>query len=386
MTRFVLILLVIELLDELVYGAGEAAWPLIRDDLLLNYVQIGLLQTLPRIIGTLIEPFIGILGDTNKRRLVILSGGVCFTLSLLLTGVSGSFAVLLFSFILFNPASGAFVGLAQAALMDHEPTRHEQNMARWTLAGSLGVLGGTLLLGAVIALGGSWRTAFPLLAGLAFVLVVLVSRYKFPAGQGEDGETMSFMQSLRGAFEAMRRRDVLRWLVLLQFSDLMLDILLGFLALYFVDVAGVSESEAGIAVAVWVGVGLLGDALLIPLLERVRGLDYLRFSAVLEGVLFIALLLAEPLLLKLIILGAHGFFNAGWYSILQGQLYTAMLGQSGTVMAVGTLTGLIGGLLPLLIGLVAQQAGLGVAMWLLLAGPLALLVGLPRNLIPKSPS
>ncbi|MBL8163306.1 MAG: MFS transporter, partial [Anaerolineae bacterium] len=113
----------------------EAAWPLIRDDLLLNYVQIGLLQTLPRIIGTLLDPFIGILGDTNKRRLVILSGGVCFTLSLLLTGVSGSFAVLLFSFILFNPASGAFVSLAQAALMDHEPTRHEQNMARWTLAG-----------------------------------------------------------------------------------------------------------------------------------------------------------------------------------------------------------------------------------------------------------
>ncbi|MBL8165085.1 MAG: MFS transporter, partial [Anaerolineae bacterium] len=69
LTHFVLILLAIELLDELVYGAGEAAWPLIRDDLLLNYVQIGLLQTLPRIIGTLLDPFIGILGDTNKRRL-----------------------------------------------------------------------------------------------------------------------------------------------------------------------------------------------------------------------------------------------------------------------------------------------------------------------------
>jgi hypothetical protein len=36
-------LLAIELLDELVFGAREAAWPLIRDQLSLSYTQIGLL-------------------------------------------------------------------------------------------------------------------------------------------------------------------------------------------------------------------------------------------------------------------------------------------------------------------------------------------------------
>ena len=41
--RFVFILLVIEFLDEFVFGAREAAWPLIRDDLGLTYAQIGLL-------------------------------------------------------------------------------------------------------------------------------------------------------------------------------------------------------------------------------------------------------------------------------------------------------------------------------------------------------
>jgi len=34
--------------------------------------------------------------------------------------------------------------------------------------------------------------------------------------------------------------------------------------------------EAAASVAVWTGVGLLGDFLLIPLLERVKGMDYLR--------------------------------------------------------------------------------------------------------------
>mgnify|MGYP002396993633 CR=1 FL=1 len=60
----------------------------------------------------------------------------------------------------------------------------------------------------------------------------------------------------------------------------MLDTFKSFLALYVVDVVGVSESRAALMIAVWVGVGLLGDLLLIPLLERVRGLTYLRFSVV----------------------------------------------------------------------------------------------------------
>ena len=33
------------------------------------------------------------------------------------------------------------------------------------------------------------------------------------------------------------------------------------------------------AVVVWIGTALVGDLLLIPLLERVRGLSYLRLSA-----------------------------------------------------------------------------------------------------------
>ena len=37
-----MIYLIIEFIDELVFGVGEAAWPLIHTDLQLNYVQIGL--------------------------------------------------------------------------------------------------------------------------------------------------------------------------------------------------------------------------------------------------------------------------------------------------------------------------------------------------------
>ena len=72
----------------------------------------------------------------------------------------------------------------------------------------------------------------------------------------------------------------------------MLDVLLGFLALYLVDVARLTPAQAALGIAVWSGLGLLGDFLLIPLLEKVRGLDYLRVSVLLELLLFPAFLLA----------------------------------------------------------------------------------------------
>src|SRR4030095_12404385 len=126
-----MIYLLIEFIDELVFGVGEAAWPFIRDDLHLNYVQIGLALSLPGFLANFIEPFLFAIGDVWKRRIVIIGGGIFFTLSLFLTGTSYSFIFLLLSFILFHPSSGAFVGLSQANLMDSDTSRRANNMARW---------------------------------------------------------------------------------------------------------------------------------------------------------------------------------------------------------------------------------------------------------------
>jgi FSR family fosmidomycin resistance protein-like MFS transporter len=48
-------------------------------------------------------------------------------------------------------------------------------------------------------------------------------------------------------------------------------------------------------------------------------------------------------------------------------------------MALASTFGVLGGVLPLIIGVVADRFGLGAAMWLLLGGPLSLLIGLPRR-------
>ncbi len=334
----------------------------------------------------MVEPALGVLSDLWNRRALILGGGVLFGAALILIALSPTFGVLLAAFLLLYPASGAFVSLSQAALMDAEPARREHNMARWTLAGSVGVVAGPLVVSGAVALGGSWRGLFGAFAVLT--LVALARAWQAPLGRAAEDDPSEtppgLRDGLRAAWRAMLRRDVLRWLVLLQFSDLMLDILYGFLALYFVDVAGVRPALAGLAVAVWTVVGLLGDALLIPLLARVSGLRYLRRSAAAVAVLFPAFLLVEPLALKLIVLGALGLLNSGWYAIPMAQLYATLPNQSGAALAASNVAGLAGSLFPLALGGVAQVAGLDAALWLLLAGPLALLIGLPRHAPPDA--
>lgn len=376
-----MIYLLIEFLDELVFGVGEAAWPLIRNDLGLNYFQIGLALSLPGVLGNIIEPFLFILGDLWKRRSIILLGGIVFTVSLLLTGMSETFYILLFSFILFNPASGSFVSLSQASLMDADPKRHEQNMARWTFAGSLGIVFGPLLLGGLALINWGWRPAYWILASCSSLILFAAFR-RLPRPKTTSDNFLSlrvFFQSLGGALSALRNRTVLRWLILLEFSDLMLDILHGFLALYLVDVMNFSVASAAFALAVYTGIGLIGDFLLIPLLERVKGLDYLRVSVIIECILLPLFLLSSILWLKLTLLGFIGLFVVGWYAILKANLFSSMQGQSGTAQALGSISGIIGKLIPLGIGLVAQAYGLQTAMWLLLTGPVALLIGLPRS-------
>ncbi len=366
-------ILAIEFLDELVFGAREASWPLIRGDLGLSYVQIGLLLGVPGFVSNVVEPVMGLAADVWNRRRMIVIGGIVMAGSIALMALASSFWPLLTAFLIMYPASGAFVSLSQASLMDLQPQRRDQNMARWALAGSVGAFAGPVAVTAVAALGIGWR---PLFAGIAALTLVLALVSPKRSGDHEAETRGSFREVLGGAVRLLRSPSVLRWLLLLQFADLMLDVLFGYLALYFVDVAGTAPAVAGAAVAVWTGVGLGGDFLLVLLLERIKGIAYLRVSAVLVLVVFPAFLLVPNLVAKLVLLGVLGFLNAGWYSILQARLYAGVPGKSGTVLALGNVANLLGALMIVGLGASADAFGLAPTMWLLILGPVALVVGL----------
>jgi FSR family fosmidomycin resistance protein-like MFS transporter len=309
---------------------------------------------------------LGVASVTWRRRVLVLSGGLAFAAALVLTAVAPTFWVLLAAFALLYPASGAFVSLSQAALMDLQPERREHNLTRWTFAGSVGAVLGPLLLAGVAFAGLDWRVLF---AGFAFVALALVAAVRRAPDDGDDGERLR----LRDALRAITRREVFRWLFLLELSDLLGDVFLGFLALYFVDEAGTSVATGGLAVAVWTGAGLAGAAAMIPLLARLDGLRYLRASAAASAVLFTGFLLVPAVEAKLALVATIAFVTAGWYSVLQARLYGALAGGSGLVLTVGALFPL-NAVLPLAIAALAEGWGLDVALWPLLAAPLALIL------------
>src|SRR5208337_2299168 len=307
----------------------------------LSYAQVGLLASVPLLVGGFLELPLGVLaGQGRRRRLAILGGGIIFVLTLLAVAAAGSFTVLLCAFVAFYPASGAFVSLTQAEIMDTWPDRQAQVMARWDLAGSAGAVAGPLLLTAVLASGSGWRAGYLVLAGLATLawLGAYLRGQAAPAASaaetngrdtdsGEaDRENRPWTARAREIGAALRDRGTLRWLLLIEAANLLVDVFTGFLALYLVDVAHLTPAVAALAVAIRLGAALTGA-------------------------------------------------TAPWYPLLQARLYGSLPGRSSVAVTLSSAAGLAGGLGPLAVGLVAQGFGLSWALAGLVVVPVAVLLG-----------
>ncbi len=366
--------LAIEFADELMDGTKSAAMPLIRHDLGLTYFQVGLLAAVPLLLGSMLEAPIGVLARTGRRRRrFILSGGLVFVAAVLGAGLAPSFAALLAALVIFFPASGTFVSLTQSAIMDADPARRAQYMARWTLAGSAGDVAGPLLVAAVLVVGGSWRLAFAVVAVVAAVSWLLSAASGRAEPDGTGRAAAAGWPGLRAAVRISMRAGAVRWLLLLEVSDLLLDVFSAFLALYLVAVAHASPAVAALGVAVRLGAGLAGAAGLIPLLERLDSRRVLRVSVIAAGLLFPAFLVVPGLGPKLAVLAALSIATAPWYPVLKAELFASLPGRSGLAVSLGSVAGLAGGLGPLAVGLLAQHFGLSWALAALCLAPVAML-------------
>ncbi len=339
---------------------------------------------MPLLVGGILELPLGVLaGQGRRRRLAILGGGIIFVLTLLGVASARSFTVLLCAFIAFYPASGAFVSLTQAEIMDAWPDRQAPVMARWDLAGSTGAVAGPLLLTAVLASGGGWRAGYLVLAGIA-ALVWLGAYLRAPTdpataadspdADGKAEERRPWTARAREIAAALRDWGTLRWVLLIEVADLLVDTFTGFLALYLVDVAHLPPAVAVLAIAIRLGAALAGDAALVVVLERAGDLAVLRGSAVAAALLYPGFLVVPGVAPKLIVLAALSAATAPWYPLLQARLYGSLPGRSSVAVTLSSAAGLAGGLGPLAVGLVAQGFGLSWALAGLVVVPVAVLL------------
>ncbi len=191
---------------------------------------------------------------------------------------------------------------------------------------------------------------------------------------GQGAEDRPWPVRAREVAAALRDWGTLRWLLLIEVADLLVDVFTGFLAVYLVDVAHLSPAVAAMAIAIRLGAALAGDAALVVILERAEDLTVLRASAAAAGLLYPAFLLVPGVVPKLVVLAALSAVTAPWYPLLQARLYGSLPGRSSVAVTLSSAAGLAGGLGPLAVGLVAQGFGLSWALTGLVVVPVAVLL------------
>lgn len=303
---------------------------------------MGLALSLPSLVASVVEPAFGVLGDTRHRRLVMVAGGGAFAAGLLAFAAAGSPLAVLVAMCVLYPASGAFVSLSQATLMDVEPAERDLAMNRWTIAGGIGVLTGPAVVAASIGAGLGWRVPF---AAMALLTVCLVAGLRRMPGGSADRELRA---TAAATLRLLVRGPIVRRLVLLALG----------------------------AVA---AASLLGNVVLPTVLRRMRSATYLHASAGAALLVYPAVLVAPGAPAKVAAAVCLGVLTCGWYPLLKASLYNELPGSSGAATALSSVSSTLAGLLPLGLGLLAGRDGITAAMWALLAGPAGLLLLLPRR-------
>jgi predicted MFS family arabinose efflux permease len=371
------------LLDELITGFPVVGLPLLRDQLGLNYGQIGLLFSVEALSGMILSPVISLLSDRGSKRWWVIGGSLGLAISLVLMGSTHNFGLLLAAFAFSSPAGSAAVGLSQAALIDAAPQESTQTMTRWTLMGSVGDLLSPLAVAAIAGLHFGWPALCWLGTAIwsAAALALGLQHFPRPAEVVNDTGTATNVKLWIGLREALRDPVLLRWAVLSLIPTMMDEVFLGFVALYLRDVLHASQAVIGVVLTISMTGTLLGLFTLDTVFRksRISPTRLLSWLALFSLVGVIGFLITRSIWLATVALFVIHLGAAGWYPIVQAQAYDRQPGRSGTVRAVIGLGAPFEVALPGVVGIIAGRFGALAGVGLLGLAPVLILLLIPRG-------
>ncbi|HEU4784197.1 MAG TPA: MFS transporter [Ktedonobacterales bacterium] len=383
------ILLSTALLDELTFGFLVVGLPLARDAFGMSYEQVGLLFTVGALSALVIEPGINLTSDHISKRVPILGGMFALVCAFALAGLTRNYALLLLAVALADPAIGAAVGLAQAALVEQQPAIATRILARWTLLSSVGDLLSPLVVAATAALGGGWTALSFVGASLWLAAGCLTLPLRFPrpalAPPSDDDEADgSFWATLWPSVRAaLRDKTLLRWMGILVMATMVDEIFLGFTGLLLRDRLHATIASVSLILALGMVGGIVGLFGLERILARAPeqqaiGVRLLPWLALMTLVGIVTLLLAQALWLAAVALFVIGLGAMGWYPVARAATYDRLPGRAGLARAITGLVMPLELMLPALVGLLAERFSLVIALGFLGLAPVGVLLLAPR--------
>jgi len=374
--RLVPLLIGVCFLDELASGIPFVGSPEIKTEFGVSYAEAaGWLLFAIAALGFALEPPLFLLADRLPRRWFVCGGLGLLGLVCIGAGLSPGYPFLVVALLLYGPLSGCGVALAQATLADASRDRLERALVRWAFACSLGDLAVPSVVAlAAVWFGSGWRASFVAVGVvlIGYAALLWTRRFPEPVARAEDDAPRASLVS--ALVSALREPVLVRWALAVALCALLDEIMVAFASLYLRDVLGLSLAARTTALSAEIAGAVLGLAAGEALLRRIEPMRLLLWSAAFCALSWFAFLSVEGAAAASFWLFATGALAALQYPIAKAQAYRALPERSGAVNAVLTLFGVIELPLPILIGVVADNWGLGVALALLGLQPLGLLV------------
>lgn len=242
--------------------------PFIRAGFGLNYLQSGILLSVYSITSGLSQILGGWLGDRFSRRIVLAVGLAGVGLTGLAAGLSSTYYLLLFIFVMMGIFRGAYHPSAVSMLSGHfEEAKRGKVIALHMVGGSIGFTMGPIL-GGLIAQTFEWRFAFiilsiPLLVAVPLVLKRL-KRQERVDGVEPVGHVFSTadaavkpVQGWSGIGQVLRAVAVVTVLAVL--VQWVAGLARSFLPVYLVDKYNINPAHAAMLISIIRGGGVAGS-------------------------------------------------------------------------------------------------------------------------------
>ncbi len=348
--------------------------PAIQQGFGSSYAHLTLaLLLVPSMVAMVLEPVLFLLADRHPRKWFVIGGLLAMAAGSFAAALAPNVAVLAVAETVAGIAAGCAVTLTQATLVDAAPTRREQVMARWVLAGLAGDLLAPLLFAALAWAALGWRATFAVAGGAVLVCALAAARRPFPPRAIEHDEEEAEPGLVAALRAAIGNRRLLLWLAGRALCDLLDEILVVFAALHLRDLGLDAGARSAVLIGFVVG-GAAGVAAVDRLVERIPPIRLLFMSAVACAALYLAWVAVDVIWLSIPLFTLVGMTAAPLYPLATAQAYAVLPGRSGAVNAAGTLFDPLVMLLPWLLGMVADTWGTTAALFLLAAQPIGLAI------------
>jgi len=370
-------------------GVTPVSAPDIRSEFDVAYGELGLiLLAAPLLLSMVIEGPILLASDRLRRGRVATFGLVVMGVFMIAAAAATSPWMLALGLAGWGSASGITCGVSQGALMDAYPQDRERWMTRWTLMGSLGDAATPLLIMAAAAAGMGWRTALVGAGALHLVHAVVMFSVVWERGavpeteasgdDSEDSEDTEDAEDGDGWWAqlraGLRNRQLLLWLGAGALCCLLDEIFVAFGAVFLRAELGATVTTQSLAFAACAVLEAVGLVVTDRLLRRFSPRHLLMASCLACAAAFLCWLGVRSRVGSIVLLAVVGLCTAPQYPICAARAYAAAPGKSGLVAAVDQLFSPLPIVAPLVIGLVADQFGVTLALLLLLAQPVGVFV------------